>query len=164
MPLLAVPETPETVPEVQENRRFNSASRYTENYRQRSMSQKGYVDFKALGIENLCLQCGNNNHKASNCNIDFKKLSCNLCKKKGNVSRVCIQSLLKTSKLDSVESCFNANSQNCQVNQSTLQPDYGIHNMDCDKVDLFEMTPDVDKYLIAVNINCKRQRYLTQVT
>lgn len=51
-------------------------------YRQRSK-----IDYKKLGINNLCLRCGKNSHRSRNCSVDYEQLKCVACKPQGHVKR-----------------------------------------------------------------------------
>jgi len=72
-------------------------SNYRSNYRPRSKS-RNRVDFKSLGIDNLCLKCGRSDHNVRDCRLRKDQLKCNSCKKTGHVSKVCITTLLQTKK------------------------------------------------------------------
>lgn len=129
-------------------------------HRNRSSSQNSRINFKALGIENLCIRCGKSNHKVRDCRTDSKKLSCNLCKKSGHVAKVCIASLLSSSKVKQNTHSFEDDSNSDQSNSN----DYGIHKVDsgtknCKVVDLFEVTSEIDKYLVNVKLNGKLQKF-----
>lgn len=62
----------------------------TSNSHQHASSQ---VDFKALGIDDVCLRCGLNNHRVNDCRRDRSKIKCASCGRVGHVSKVCIVTL-----------------------------------------------------------------------
>lgn len=145
--------------------RSNSCSRQksqstNQKFRNRSNS-RSFLDFKSLGIENLCLRCGRNNHKASQCRVNQEKLSCYLCKKNGHVSKVCIKSLMTSSKIKHTDQ-YDSNSHNF-VQQSS-ESTYGVNRLTnsiqkCEVDDLFELDTEPDKYFVNVTLNGKVQRF-----
>ncbi|XP_039315549.1 uncharacterized protein LOC120360052 [Solenopsis invicta] len=66
------------------------------NHRPRSKSR---IDYKRLGIEGLCLRCGNNNHLAKDCRIKISSLKCTACSKSGHLSKSISKDNLKLLKL-----------------------------------------------------------------
>ena len=78
-------------------------NRSNQRYHHRSSSQGSYrkpkrkIDYEKLGIADLCIRCGRNNHRASECRTNQSSLKCNACGNKGHVSKVCIKSLLSQS-------------------------------------------------------------------
>ncbi len=61
------------------------------------------VDYKALGVADLCLHCGRNNHHLKNCRVQRVKLHCNNCNKIiGHVLKVCIVTLSRQTSHTSV--------------------------------------------------------------
>lgn len=75
----------------------NSRLRFDKPVTRNANKQPQKPDYRALGIENLCIRCGKDNHKISSCRINKLKLKCDSCQKIGHVSRVCISTLIKTS-------------------------------------------------------------------
>ncbi|KAG5345381.1 GVQW3 protein, partial [Acromyrmex charruanus] len=64
----------------------------------RQLSQhrtKNCMDYRQLGIDELCLRCGRNNHVTKECKIDHSKLKCSSCNKAGHCAKVCISTLLQ---------------------------------------------------------------------
>uniref|UniRef100_A0A8D8Q661 CCHC-type domain-containing protein n=1 Tax=Cacopsylla melanoneura TaxID=428564 RepID=A0A8D8Q661_9HEMI len=125
-----------------------------------SQSNNQNIDFKAFGIDNHCLRCGLQNHKSTECSVDKNSLKCNLCKKTGHVSTVCLSSLMQDKK--------NSNStysmETCQLNSSL--PSYGMYqiepvllNENSEIIDLFEFNNESDKYMIYVLLNGKQQKF-----
>jgi len=53
------------------------------------------VDLKELGLQDLCLRCGRNNHKSDKCRINSKNLKCSACNRTGHIKKVCIKTLLQ---------------------------------------------------------------------
>ena len=77
------------------NQRFRSNSKSTSRKNERSISRnRNTLNLRELGLENVCLHCGKNNHKTQNCRIKHK-LKCQFCSKLGHTGRVCISELLK---------------------------------------------------------------------
>ena len=52
-------------------------------------------NLKQLGLEGLCLRCGVNNHRSSECQRKPESLLCSKCSKTGHVERVCITTTLR---------------------------------------------------------------------
>lgn len=57
--------------------------------------RKSKINYRELGIENMCLRCGKTNHFAAQCRIKREMLKCDACKKIGHVRKVCITTLQK---------------------------------------------------------------------
>lgn len=106
------------------------------------------VDYRALGIHNLCFNCASSSHRSNDCHVDRKSLHCNLCSKTGHVPKVCITSLSKK-KMDA--------KQLSEVHDSSdeYQSDYSYGCNKCDVIDLFEVSPCLKKYIVTVAINGK---------
>jgi hypothetical protein len=73
--------------------RNRSTSRYRVKPKQRSKSQSR-IDFVKLGIKNLCIHGGWDNHTMKECNTNRNSLKCSACKRFGHVNKVCIWSLM----------------------------------------------------------------------
>jgi hypothetical protein len=91
---------------------YRSRSRSSINNRQYSDTRRRSnerIDFKALGVGNLCLRCGQENHFQYSCRIDCNTLNCAHCKKVGHVEKVCLNRLLKNKqqKVKNVELQYN---------------------------------------------------------
>ncbi|KYN05032.1 hypothetical protein ALC62_04079 [Cyphomyrmex costatus] len=96
------------------------------NYRSRSKSK---IDYRQLGIEGLCLRCGNNNHIAKDCRTNKSALKCTACDKTGHLFKVCIRSLLNNNNNET--NTANMKSTN-YIQEETS--DYGINHI----IDIYE--------------------------
>jgi len=139
--------------------RISNFPRKTERYR--SSSSKRQLDYKSLGIENLCLRCGRNNHKANDCRVDRNKLKCESCLRQGHVSKVCVTNLLKTS---TIQHKLSTPVHNVEEDSPAPGVTYEINKIDnmqtsTTVIDLFEIVSDPDKYLVHVTLNGKSQRF-----
>ncbi|KAI5715463.1 hypothetical protein M8J77_016422 [Diaphorina citri] len=147
--------------------RHYSRSRKPSTSRYPSSNSKGHkpphINLQALGLENCCLRCGNQNHKSSTCRT--RQLKCNSCGKVGHISRVCISSLLKQKQMSNTHhathSIQNEQIQNCQSDLT-----YGMYKIDsssiqpqCEIIDLFEFDNESDKYMITVLLNGTQQTF-----
>jgi predicted aspartyl protease len=76
------------------SRNRQDKSRYhRDNYRLNTR-----IDFKALGLGNVCLRCGGENHFKSECRVNWNKLKCKMCDQTGHVEKVCFQVLMNKTK------------------------------------------------------------------
>ncbi|XP_036340172.1 uncharacterized protein LOC118749483 [Rhagoletis pomonella] len=110
---------------------------------------KSKVNYKELGIDNLCIRCGRDNHKTKQCRTNAKNLKCNSCGKRGHVQQVCITTLMKSTK--------NANVKSEDTEESIHQI-YGINRI----IDIFSNQhsySDVDKYYVTVELNGRKQQF-----
>lgn len=108
----------------------------------RSSSRNRSINFKELGIDGLCLHCGNNSHKTNECRI-ISKLRCRNCSKSGHVAKVCLSLLLNKNK--------NAkNFQNRNIHYIAQEDDYQINRIE--NVYSNSMNHD-DRLMINVQIN-----------
>lgn len=129
--------------------RHPSNQRATINNRNQSKSR---IDYRKLGIDNCCLRCGRNNHRAQHCRINRNKLKCNLCQLQGHIEKVCIKSLLNKNE-NSSKTLPNTQSTNqLQDNQQEIET-FGINNI----VDIFGN--DTEKYYAKVFIEGKLQEF-----
>ncbi|KAJ8878861.1 hypothetical protein PR048_019450 [Dryococelus australis] len=62
------------------------------------------INYKELGIDNLSLGCGGNNHLSPDCRTEKSNLHCSGCQATGHVIKVCISTLLKRKKEKSNQS------------------------------------------------------------
>ncbi|KAI5731266.1 hypothetical protein M8J77_007169 [Diaphorina citri] len=126
------------------------------SYSRRSSNSR-HVNFRALGIENCCLRCGRNNHKASDCRTDRTQLKCHSCNKQGHVAKVCISTLRSRDKSTN----HDTNSVETEDYSDYSTATYGVNKLESIQqqvVDLFEVS-DSDKYLIDVTLNGKVQQF-----
>lgn len=136
--------------------RSRSRESYRSNRSNSGNRNSRNVNLKALGLENTCLRCGNNNHTATDCRLNRQKLKCNSCNKTGHVSKVCISSMLNRNKISNTNSIQNDNDY--QFESSSSSYTYGISKIDpvtqnCEIIDLFELDNESDKYMITVLLN-----------
>lgn len=80
---------------------FNGNSRRRNKSRNRTNSKstfrsKSKINYAKLGIADLCIRCGRNNHKTQDCRTNPNKLKCRSCGKTGHVQQVCIKTLIKS--------------------------------------------------------------------
>lgn len=140
---------------------FRNRSHSKGNYRsptpeRRSDQSRRRLDYRALAIENLCIRCGRDNHKADKCRIDRKKLKCESCKKVGHIAKVCITTL--------ISALHNSPTVHTVSHEQATSSSYGINKVEAlvrqgEIVDLYEMVADSDKYIITVRLNGKAQRF-----
>lgn len=111
---------------------------------------KSRVNFAQLGIDNLCIRCGKDNHKVKQCRTNPKRLKCKSCGKTGHVQQVCLKTLISTSN--------NSISTNTEYDEPIYKM-YGINKI----VDINNNKPhnknDDDKYVVVVEINGRRQLF-----
>uniref|UniRef100_A0A8D9A769 CCHC-type domain-containing protein n=1 Tax=Cacopsylla melanoneura TaxID=428564 RepID=A0A8D9A769_9HEMI len=134
-----------------------------------SQSNNRNIDFKAFGIDNHCLRCGRQNHKSTECSVDKNSLKCNLCKKTGHVSTVCLSSLMQNKTYsNSTHSIQESNHIEIEPYESNLSnfsvPTYGITQIEpiyqnSQTIDFSESNTDSDKFIINVQLNGKQQKF-----
>ncbi|UYV78273.1 K02A2.6-like [Cordylochernes scorpioides] len=111
-----------------------------ENQHARSKS-RGRIDYEKLGINNVCLRCGRNNHLSKNCRTDPSKLTCTSCHKTGHVSKICIKTLLENK------------SNNTHTNHIDNYEDFGINRIvDIYDQPLLNASQDTTKYYVSIKI------------
>ncbi|UYV79123.1 hypothetical protein LAZ67_17001174 [Cordylochernes scorpioides] len=116
-----------------------------ENQHARSKS-RGRIDYEKLGINNVCLRCGRNNHLSKNCRTDPSKLTCTSCHKTGHVSKICIRTLLSNK------------SNNTQTNHIDNYEDFGINRIvDMYDQPLLNASQDTTKYYVSIKIEVEVQ-------
>jgi hypothetical protein len=134
--------------------RLNSRPR-----REASQQRRGKIDYRALGIEGLCMRCGCNNHTANKCWAN--NLRCRSCRKEGHVEKVCITTLLQNQPRSSTTSLsYNAAVNTAQATRPiTFEPHYNtyklqtIFNLYNTQIESEEECDIDDKYYITVRIN-----------
>lgn len=114
------------------NRNFLKSHSYNSKYKNKSS-----IDYRRLGINNLCFKCGRNNHKASECRTSRSSLKCRSCGKQGHTAKVCISTLLQQ------------HSTHYVTEDSDQEHNYGLNI-----VDIFDIPSngDLNKYLVIVSI------------
>ncbi|XP_067621156.1 uncharacterized protein [Eurosta solidaginis] len=128
--------------------RLAGANRSRQTSRNRSSSRhskcaNSKLKYKQLGIGNLCIRCGKDNHKTKECRTNRHNLKCNSCGKRGHVQQVCIKTLMSNSSDKSSHKAVDGDEAIHQV--------YGINQI----VDLYkshhgELKEDVvEKYIIS---------------
>lgn len=83
--------------------KFNQNSNRKVNQFKNKRNKHG-VDFKALGLDGLCLRCGKNNHYAKDCLSKSNNLKCSECKQTGHVAKVCIKARMNKSNHEQIKS------------------------------------------------------------
>ncbi|XP_023244306.1 uncharacterized protein LOC111642227 [Centruroides sculpturatus] len=97
------------------------------------------LNLHELHLEGLCLHCGKNNHKSTNCRIK-DRLKCERCHKKGHTGKVCISSLRKQT--------------------STINRNHNVHNINHEHVIDFDINSVLD---VFVNTTGTDDRLLTEI-
>ncbi|GBO15598.1 Retrovirus-related Pol polyprotein from transposon 17.6 [Araneus ventricosus] len=118
------------------------------NYRKKT--KKPFLDFEKLGINNLCLRCGNNSHLSRECRSNPNNLKCRACKSTGHVQKVCIKTILNANR---------SNGPNLANHVKTYQ-DIGVNAI----VNIYdnrtsESAEDATKYFISVKIENRYQKF-----
>ncbi|XP_046812161.1 uncharacterized protein LOC124421282 [Lucilia cuprina] len=113
--------------------RFRSSSR---------TPMRSKINFTQLGIENLCIRCGKDNHKTKQCRTNPNKLKCRSCGKTGHVQQVCLKTLINASNNNSISTNDN--------HDETVYKIYGINKI----VDINQQF-----VVVAVEINGRRQTF-----
>ncbi|XP_018359746.1 PREDICTED: uncharacterized protein K02A2.6-like [Trachymyrmex cornetzi] len=115
------------------SRRDNSTSNHKFSakspgrYKNNKTRSKSKIDYRQLGIEGLCLRCGNSNHIAKDCRTNKSTLKCTACDKTGHLSKVCIRSLLNNNEANT----SNTKSTNCIREEISA---YGVNHI----IDIYE--------------------------
>lgn len=113
---------------------------------------KSKINFSQLGIENVCIRCGRNNHKASECRTNRHNLKCRSCGKTGHVQQVCLKTLIHSANKSSMSGDTDYDDEVHQM--------YGINQI----VDIYNSQQyteqnDVAKYYVTVEINERHQKF-----
>lgn len=119
-----------------------------QGHRSPSHPRKHRVDYKALGINGFCLNCGRANHLSRDCRTDRQSLKCTACKRTGHVAKVCITTLLRNHRTHAVSS------QNNTDEDQTSDNSYGVVRIE---ENLHRIGSDTDKYMVTVQLNGKPQ-------
>lgn len=113
------------------------------------------IDYRALGIEGLCMRCGRNNHKTSKCWAN--DLHCQACNKRCHVERVCLTTLLQTQRSSSTNSSSENTVQTTvpnmfksHFNAYKIQTIFNLYDNEVKDAD---NNVDDDKYYATVKIN-----------
>ena len=126
------------------------------NPRFRSKS-RSRLDFKDLGISDLCVKCGRNNHKTEDCRVPPANLKCKSCNRTGHVDRVCISTLMRKKPDNTVKPVSTVDNNEMSNNYVDL------HNMpDNFIVDLYNvssLSEDSEKFYADVFIENKKQKF-----
>ena len=136
------------------SRHHSRSNQQRDSSRSRSHSNsRTPINYKHLGIDDLCIRCGRNSHRVKDCWCDPKALRCNSCLTEGHVQKVCIKTLLAAKK-----SQKTSNSTNAVEDLTSIQA-YGIYNI----VDIFENchinNNDASKYFVTVGIEGHPQKF-----
>lgn len=119
------------------------------NYRSRSnssqRSKQQSVDFRALGIDNLCLRCGKDNHLSKDCRTNTRNLKCSSCKKTGHLSRVCISTLLSQNRKQKYANQITPYQETSESNSHV----FGINQI----VNIYKnYSNNTDRFFASVNV------------
>lgn len=136
--------------------RARSKTPYRQFQNRRDMSQKRYSSknrltrerLAELGLADLCLACGNNNHTRRECRSK-NKLKCTLCGKPGHISKVCI-----TAKSKEIKVIYADDQDN----------DFSINKISLNSPTIFEVTLNKDhklarKIFINVKLESKFSKF-----
>lgn len=140
--------------------RSSSQPRSNNNFRPRTHSRRrNTLDYKALGIDGLCLYCGRNNHLARDCKIDFNKLYCKSCNKGGHVSKVCISTLQRKKNTRESDNVSDHDDHSDNNTNYLEEYDSSFNNI----ADIFDNChnedADAEKFLATVLIEGKPQQF-----
>ncbi|KAB0793737.1 hypothetical protein PPYR_13357 [Photinus pyralis] len=124
-------------------RNRSASSNQNQGTNRDNFNRQTNIDYRELGIDNLCFRCGRDNHRANECYANRDNLKCKHCNKSGHVAKVCVTTLLRNK--NSFKS-VNTNS----INQVTSSYDSN------QVIDVFDnkCEPDRDarKYFISVSV------------
>lgn len=137
---------------------FHNRSRNRQSTHQSSQSRRR-PDYKALGLDGVCLHCGRSNHRSNECKIDRLKLKCSGCGKQGHIEKVCITTLLRQrrdktphqSKQQNSSKTSDANA--VRIESAHTFETFAIRCVNKKIVDLFDVQVDARKYFIDVTLN-----------
>ncbi|XP_031333894.1 uncharacterized protein K02A2.6-like [Photinus pyralis] len=155
-------------------RNRSASSNQNQGTNRDNFNRQTNIDYRELGIDNLCFRCGRDNHRANECYANRDNLKCKHCNKSGHVAKVCVTTLLRnknsfksvnTNSINQVTSSYDSN-QVIDVFDNKCEPDrdarkYFIsvsvegHNLtfEVDSCAGFTLIP---KYLFdKLGINCK---------
>lgn len=145
------------------NQNQHSHSRTRTGSKRRSISRsRPRVNYKELGIDDLCVRCGRNNHRVNDCKVNISKLKCHSCQKQGHVSKVCISTLIKNKSSNS-----NSSRNNQRVLHLSNSPTYQDFHSMCDLdgvchleiIDLFSTNLYTEKYEVDISIAGKSIKF-----
>ncbi|XP_055910432.1 uncharacterized protein K02A2.6-like [Eupeodes corollae] len=130
------------------SRRRNTSSKRNANYR---------VNFREIGIDDLCIRCGRNNHMSTDCRVAPDKLRCGSCHKQGHVSKVCISTLVKNKNHQSTSRTVSNITDYADFQSNFDQSDLNLNHMEV--VDLFSTNLTTQKYEVEVFIANKAVKF-----
>lgn len=158
-------------PSVENINRISKSNRRAEKRSSRSDSRNGpgksrsrsksRIDYRALGLENVCIRCGRNNHKVQDCRVNYNNVKCHACSKTGHVEKVCISRLIKTknNKISKVDPETQENNKSLH-DTNNIRDFYGINTV---IVDIYEKssvkTENIKKFYANIKINGKIQKF-----
>lgn len=136
----------------------NGQNKSRSNSQSRSQSR---IDYRALGLENVCIRCGRNNHTIQDCRVKYNNVKCQFCNKAGHIEKVCISKLLKAKNntVRKIDAETHVNNMNlCDTNN--VSDFYGINTI---IVDIYEKSPfkleNTKKFYANIKIGRKIQKF-----
>ena len=145
--------TSEVINKINQSRSRSNSKNHTHQNRARSKS-RSKLDYNRLGISDICLRCGRNNHRVQDCRCKISALKCNSCQKTGHVSKVCISTLLRERKNRPNSTNTNA----IDTEDDEIYQIQGIHTI----VDVYRNKidqKDAGKYFTTVKIQGQNQQF-----
>lgn len=124
------------------HQKSNSGDQPQESNRKRSKSKRR-VNYGELGINNLCLRCGRDNHIAAECRTAQNLLKCTGCSKTGHVKKVCIKTKMQEKRNASTNAVSDEN--------------YDVSHI----VDIYKTDGQCDsqKFFVEINIEGKPAKF-----
>nr|XP_018913259.1 PREDICTED: uncharacterized protein K02A2.6-like isoform X1 [Bemisia tabaci] len=143
-------------PSSSHNSRYRSRNKSEQRYQRsdsrhskRGKSAKRRIDYEKLGISDLCIRCGRNNHRAFDCKVNPSSLKCFSCSKTGHISKVCISTLLTQNRSHKVNA---VNDEYPDVNDIVdFSSNPGCFLLSSDP--FYSEDDDTGKYIASVDIN-----------
>ncbi|KAF2892722.1 hypothetical protein ILUMI_13450 [Ignelater luminosus] len=109
-------------------RRQNSTSKNSTYTNRKPHKTKSKINYADLGLDEICLRCGLNNHLVNDCQKDRSTFKCSSCHKTGHVAKVCIITLTKNKKNKSVNLVIEDNDSSCGESQFSINHIVTINN------------------------------------
>ncbi|CAH0380494.1 unnamed protein product [Bemisia tabaci] len=143
-------------PSSSHNSRYRSRNKSEQRYQRsdsrhskRGKSAKRRIDYEKLGISDLCISCGRNNHRAFDCKVNPSSLKCFSCSKTGHISKVCISTLLTQNRSHKVNAVNDEYPDVNDIVDFSSNPDCFLLSSD----PFYSEDDDTGKYIASVDIN-----------
>ena len=143
-------------PSSSHNSRYRSRNKSEQRYQRsdsrhskRGKSAKRRIDYEKLGISDLCIRCGRNNHRAFDCKVNPSSLKCFSCSKTGHISKVCISTLLTQNRSHKVNAVNDEYPDVNDIVDFSSNPDCFLLSSD----PFYSEDDDTGKYIASVDIN-----------